>query len=174
MHKVISLKHWLKQALSPLGQFKAQSTEMISQRSVQATFKSGTLKTISKLQGTNRMGIWIKKLTNTRWRDQNHQVDTWSGSVWISNRRISFLKFSKALRRFIKTPYATFSRNCYSLRPSLIMKFFQNKNIQCHFPPRPSTTCTDHVIIQIKPSGSTGLLRWILEKLMTPYLNNAS
>ena len=156
MHKVISLKHWLKQALSPLGQFKAQSTEMISQRSVQATFKSGTLKTISKLQGTNRMGIWIKKLTNTRWRDQNHQVDTWSGSVWISNRRISFLKFSKALRRFIKTPYATFSmRNShgtpirYAHHSSWILS-------EKEYARSLSIPTMDHMYWK---SGSTGLLK---------------
>ena len=49
-HAAFSLKHWLQQTLSSLGHFEMHSTEMISQRSVHATFKSGTLKTFSKLQ----------------------------------------------------------------------------------------------------------------------------
>ena len=46
-HRVFSLEHWDTQATSSLGQLKKHSTKLISQRSEQAEFKSGTLKSIS-------------------------------------------------------------------------------------------------------------------------------
>ena len=59
-----------------MGQFKAHSTEMLSQRPVQATFKSGTLKSFSqnviaklplyKSKNLQTLGEWIKIIGMTR------------------------------------------------------------------------------------------------------------
>ena len=46
-HCTISLKHWLMHAESSASQFVMHSNESSSHRSVQARFKSGTLKMIA-------------------------------------------------------------------------------------------------------------------------------
>ena len=64
---VFSLVHWLKQATSPLGQLRIHSTKLISQRSVHARFKSGTLKIIfnrGKI-ATNWLMLQIVKIIQT-------------------------------------------------------------------------------------------------------------
>ena len=88
----------------------------------------------------------IQKLTNIQWMDQNLRLDTWPGSVWISKRRISFLKFSQTLRCFIRAPYATFPRTSSSIRPALIMnsKYVSSLSTKIHTPSPPSRDHWSH------------------------------
>ena len=150
---LFSLEHWLIQATSLLGQLKKHSTKFISQRSVQAKFKSGTLKSILN-RAQIRHATWLIQYESYcmsiihspcyYWKNMKtykHSVNGSKSFGWhvtrlssdIKKENLIFLKFYQTLRCFIRTPYAIFPRTSYSLSPSLIMKFLHNKVF---------TTCT--------------------------------
>ena len=64
---MFSLEHWLTQATSSLGQLKKHSTKLISQRSVQARFKSGTLNSISSQEIFNQRQNLPCIMGNSAW-----------------------------------------------------------------------------------------------------------
>ena len=79
-------------------------TKLVSQRSVQAKFKSGTLKSFLKLlcQMAIKRDLKAVKLTNTRWRDRNRKADTWLRSESMSKKRISFCNVYSNTSPFFK------------------------------------------------------------------------
>ena len=88
-HSVLSLEHWLIQRVS-LSQSKMHSIEMISHRSLQATFRSGTLNIswsiIYMISGFLRSMLWI-------WKTYKHSVNGSKSSSWpVTKVRIDIKK----------------------------------------------------------------------------------
>lgn len=84
-HCTISLKHWLMHAESSASQFVMHSNEFSSHRSVQARFKSGTLKIFARFRWEKRqknlqaLREWIKVFGPATNQDQ------WLNQKWESH-----------------------------------------------------------------------------------------
>ena len=157
MHAVFSLKHWLKQALSPLGHFKAHSTEMLSQRSVQATFKSGTLKTFLKSQ--------LGTLQYINSKTYKHSVNGSKSSAWHVTRVSMDIKKENLIFWNSLKHCAVLKGRHMRLSHGPPFRYAHHSSWKSFTITMCGTTCTDHVITDIQPTGKncneTPLLKWL-------------